>query len=91
MSNLEIPMRVHPSTMNIATVNAYAAAAENALAAQRAADVRKKLARSAASPESATTTARHGTPHPRPRAPPHRRPNDPQQTRDSAFLRGPGG
>ncbi len=52
-------MRVHPSTMNIATVNAYAAAAENALAAQRAADVRKKLARSAASLESATDLVPH--------------------------------
>jgi hypothetical protein len=48
-------MHVHGTQMNMYPVNAYSAAAENALAAQRAADVRKKLAKSAASVEGAAS------------------------------------
>ncbi|MGD0892407.1 MAG: hypothetical protein ABR923_12830 [Terracidiphilus sp.] len=46
-------MHVHGSQMNMIPMNAYCAAAENALAAQRAADVRKKLAKRLASVEAA--------------------------------------
>ena len=45
-------MHVHGSQMNTTPVNAYAAAAETALARQRAEDVRKKLAKSAATVEA---------------------------------------
>jgi hypothetical protein len=48
-------MHDHGTQMNMYPVNAYSAAAENALAAQRAADVRKKLAKSAASVEGAAS------------------------------------
>ena len=41
-------MRIHANQMNLNAVNPYSAAAENALAAQRAANVRKKLKKSAA-------------------------------------------
>ena len=39
-------MHVHGSQMNLNPVNPYSAAAEKAVAAQRAADVRKKLLQS---------------------------------------------
>jgi hypothetical protein len=48
-------MHVHGSQLNMIPMNAYSAAAENAVAAQRAADVRKKLARSAASVEASAS------------------------------------
>ncbi|MGA2168379.1 MAG: hypothetical protein ABSG62_09210 [Terracidiphilus sp.] len=41
-------MRIHGNQMNLNAVNPYSAAAEKAVAAQRAADVRKKLMKSAA-------------------------------------------
>ena len=41
-------MRIHGHRMNLNAVNPYSAAAEKAAAAQRAADVRKKLMKSAA-------------------------------------------
>ena len=40
-------MHIQRSQMNITSVNPYSAAAEKAVAAQRAADVRKKLMKSA--------------------------------------------
>jgi len=43
----ENPMRVHGNQMNLNTINPYSAAAEKAVAAQRAANVRKKLVKSA--------------------------------------------
>jgi hypothetical protein len=47
-------MHVHSAQMNMNPVNPYSAAAEKALAAQRATDVRKKLAKSAAAVEGAS-------------------------------------
>lgn len=44
-------MHIQRSQMNSNAVNPYAAAAEKAVAAQRAADVRKKLIKSARAPE----------------------------------------
>jgi hypothetical protein len=48
-------MRIQRSQMNSNAVNPYAAAAEKAVAAQRAATVRKKLIKSARAPESAAS------------------------------------
>jgi hypothetical protein len=42
-------MRTHGNQANLNTINPYSAAAEKATAAQRAADVRKKLLKSAGS------------------------------------------
>jgi hypothetical protein len=53
-SHQERAMHVHGTQMNMYPVNAFAAAAEVALAAQRAATVRKKLLRNAASVQSST-------------------------------------
>jgi hypothetical protein len=53
-------MRTHGNQVNLNTINPYSAAAEKATAAQRAADVRKKLMKGArgidgsASPEEAS-------------------------------------
>lgn len=52
----ENPMHVHGNQMNFNTINPYSAAAEKAMAAQRAANVRKKLVKCAADPESDATT-----------------------------------
>jgi hypothetical protein len=49
---LEKAMHVHGTQMNFAPVNPYAAAAEIAVAKQRAADVRKKLAARASAIEA---------------------------------------
>ncbi|MGA2672375.1 MAG: hypothetical protein ABSE99_04025 [Terracidiphilus sp.] len=46
-------MHIHGSLMNSSAVNPYSAAAEKALAAQRAADVRKKRMKSATEIEGA--------------------------------------
>jgi len=57
-------MHIHGNQMNFNAINPYSAAAEKAAAAQRAADVRRKLARSAngvesvADPEDAFTLGR---------------------------------
>ncbi len=48
-------MHIQRIQMNIASVNPYAAAAEKAVAAQRAADIRKKLAKSATALDPAST------------------------------------
>jgi hypothetical protein len=56
MLRREMHMRVHASQMNIHAVNPYSAAAEKAVAAQRAAAVRKKLLRSAREIEGASPT-----------------------------------
>jgi len=45
-------MRTHGNQANLNTINPYSAAAEKATAAQRAADVRKKLMKSASGIES---------------------------------------
>jgi hypothetical protein len=47
-SGYEAAMHVHRAQMNTNPVNPYSAAAEKAMAAQRAADIRKKLVKSAA-------------------------------------------
>jgi len=49
-------MRIHGNQMNLNTINPYSAAAEKALAAQRAANGRKKLVKSASAAESGATT-----------------------------------
>jgi hypothetical protein len=49
----EAPMHIHGSQMNLNAINPYSAAAEKAAAAQRAADVRKKLLKSASGLEGA--------------------------------------
>ena len=46
-------MRVHGNQMNLNTTNPYSAAAEKAMAAQRAANVRKKLVKRADGSECA--------------------------------------
>ncbi|MGA3047241.1 MAG: hypothetical protein ABSD67_11495 [Terracidiphilus sp.] len=48
-------MHVHSAQMNMNSVNPYSAAAEKAIATQRAADVRKKLVKSAAALEGASS------------------------------------
>ena len=48
-------MRIHGNLLNLNAVNPYFAAAEKAAAAQRAADVRKKLTKSAADIERAAS------------------------------------
>lgn len=48
-------MRIHGIQMNIGTVNPYTAAAEKAVAKQRAGAVRKKLAKSAREIEGASS------------------------------------
>ena len=50
-------MRVHGSQMSFNAVNPYAAAAEKAVAAQRAAEVRKKLLKGAAEIDGAPIPA----------------------------------
>jgi hypothetical protein len=47
-------MHIHGNQLNLNTVNPYSAAAEKAIAAQRAADVRKKLLKSAGEIEAAS-------------------------------------
>jgi hypothetical protein len=47
VASQEVTMHIHASQMNINAINPYSAAAEKAVAAQRAADVRKKLMKSA--------------------------------------------
>jgi hypothetical protein len=49
----EAPMHIHGSQMNLNAINPYSAAAEKAAAAQRAADVRNKLLKSASDLEGA--------------------------------------
>jgi hypothetical protein len=51
----EVMMRIHSSQISLNTVNPYSAAAEKAAAAQRAADVRKKLLKGVAEIEGAPT------------------------------------
>lgn len=57
-------MHIHTSSMHLNTLNPYSAAAEKAAAAQRAADVRRKLMKSAgdvegvASPDEAVMVSR---------------------------------
>jgi hypothetical protein len=46
-------MHIHGSSMNTNSINPYSAAAEKAVAAQRAAGVRKRLLKKASSIESA--------------------------------------
>jgi hypothetical protein len=48
-------MRIHGNQANLNTINPYSAAAEKATAAQRAADVRKKLLKSASGIEGRLT------------------------------------
>ena len=48
-------MRIHGNQMNLNTVNPYSAAAEKALAAQRAANGRKKLVKRVDVAEAAAT------------------------------------
>jgi hypothetical protein len=50
-------MRIHASPTNLNAVNPYSAAAEKAAATQRAADVRKKLTKSASDIEGVSTPA----------------------------------
>jgi hypothetical protein len=52
VASQEVTMHIHASQMNI---NPYSAAAEKAVAAQRAADVRKKLMKSAQQIEGEVT------------------------------------
>lgn len=49
----EVRMHIHANRMNLNAVNPYSAAAEKAAATQRAADVRKKLVKSAIDIEGA--------------------------------------
>ncbi len=48
-------MHIHGNQMNLNAVNPYSAAAENAAAAQRAANVRKKLMKSASDIEGVSS------------------------------------
>lgn len=48
-------MHIHGNQMNLNAVNPYSAAAEKAAGAQRAADVRKKLMRSAGEVQGASS------------------------------------
>jgi hypothetical protein len=49
-------MHIHGNQLSLNTINPYSAAAEKALAAQRAAEVRKKLLKSADSIEAASNS-----------------------------------
>jgi hypothetical protein len=53
-------MHIHGNHLNLNTVNPYSAAAEKALAAQRAADVRKKLAKSTGEIEGSSSPEEAG-------------------------------
>jgi len=48
-------MRTHGNQINLNSINPYSAAAEKATAAQRAADVRKKLAKTASGVEASAS------------------------------------
>lgn len=48
-------MHIHGNQLNVNAVNPFSAAAERAAAAQRAADIRKKLVKSASEIEGAAT------------------------------------
>jgi hypothetical protein len=51
-----VPMHIQRTQMNIAAVNPYAAAAEKAVVAQRAANIRKKLTQYATDLEAVSTS-----------------------------------
>jgi len=71
-------MHIHASSMDFSAINPYSAAAEKAAAAQRAADVRKKLMKSAgdiegiASPDEAYMVSHWTDPKTAPRQSPPR-------------------
>jgi hypothetical protein len=51
----EVTMHIHATQMNINAINPYSAAADRAVAAQRAADLRKKLLKNVANLEASSS------------------------------------